>query len=134
MTNISRVRFLYLACAAALGWLAAPNAFAHARMVRSTPKNGVELSESPKALELWFSELLDDSFNTVELYDAKETKDRKNLLPDKPQVDAKDRTHLTVRLPLLKPGAYLVEYRILSRDGHTAPGRLSFTITGKPRG
>jgi methionine-rich copper-binding protein CopC len=85
-------------------------------------------------MEFWFNELLDDEFNTVHLFASKELadKNRKDLAPDKPQVDKKDRTHLTLNLPPLEPGSYAVEYRVLSRDGHSAPGRITFTIQPKP--
>jgi copper resistance protein C len=109
-------------------------AWAHARMIRSEPKNGAHLARPPETLELWFNELLDEAFNTVELFRAKDLagKPRPNLTREKPRIDPKDRTHLTLNLPPLEPGDYSVEYRVLSRDGHTAPGRLSFSVGSKP--
>jgi copper resistance protein C len=106
---------------------------AHAKLVRSEPKDAARLSTAPKRIELWFNELLDDEFNTVEVLRAKEVaqKDRKNLAKAKPKVDAEDRTHLSLDLPPLEPDSYTVEYRVLSRDGHTAPGRFSFTVLPK---
>ena len=106
---------------------------AHAKLVRSTPKDGATLKTAPKTIEFWFNELLDDEFNTVHLFSAKELseKDRKDLAREKPQVDKKDRTHLTVSLPPLDAGSYAVEYRVLSRDGHSAPGRIMFTVQGR---
>jgi methionine-rich copper-binding protein CopC len=106
---------------------------AHAKIVRSEPKDRATLVTAPKTIELWFNELLDDEFNTVEIYSTKDAtaKSRKNLAKEKPKVDPKDRTHLTLTAPPLEPGGYAVEYRVLSRDGHSAPGRFTFTITGK---
>jgi methionine-rich copper-binding protein CopC len=74
--------------------------------------------------------LLDDEFNTIELFRAKELtrKDRKNLIQAKPKIDPKDRTHLSLDLPALDADTYALEYRVLSRDGHTAPGRINFTL------
>jgi methionine-rich copper-binding protein CopC len=46
-------------------------------------------------------------------------------------VDPKDRTHLMVKVGALKPGDYVVDWRVLSRDGHSAPGRITFTVKGK---
>jgi methionine-rich copper-binding protein CopC len=91
------------------------------------------LGAAPKTIELWFNELLDEEFNTVEVFRAKEVteKDRKNLVNAKPKVDGKDRTHLSLELPALEPDSYAVEYRVLSRDGHTAPGRFNFTVMPK---
>src|SRR5688500_13039727 len=55
---------------------------AHAKLVRSAPKNGSELAEPPKMLQLWFNELLDDGFHTLELFAAvdRAKKDRKNFV------------------------------------------------------
>lgn len=105
-------------------------ASAHAKIVRSEPKDGATVHGSPKKIELWFNELLDDQFNTIEIFSAKEVaqKNRKNLAREKPEVDPKDRTHLTFKAPPLEPGSYAVEYRVLSRDGHSAPGRFTFTV------
>jgi methionine-rich copper-binding protein CopC len=110
-----------------------PSLHAHAKLVRSTPKQGSEVQEAPKTLELWFNELLDDGFNTVEVCASAERgkKDRRNFVKGKPRVDAKDRTRLIAELEELSPGEYWVEYRVLSRDGHSAPGRLTFKVTGK---
>jgi methionine-rich copper-binding protein CopC len=108
-------------------------ASAHAKLVRSEPKDAARLSVPPRIIELWFNELLDDEFNTLEVYRAKEVtqKDRKNLAKAKPKVDTRDRTHLSLDLAVLEPDSYAVEYRVLSRDGHTAPGRFNFTVLPK---
>jgi methionine-rich copper-binding protein CopC len=114
------VSFL-LSCAAVWG---------HARLVRSNPADKARLAQSPERVELWFNELLDDSFHQISVFAAREVglKQRTNLAKGKPVVDAKDRTHLTVEVQPLSPGEYYVEYRVLSRDGHTAPGRFSFRV------
>jgi methionine-rich copper-binding protein CopC len=135
-TNVkkhSRREFLKRSGCVALVMAGARVANAHAKLVRSEPENAARLSEAPKTVELWFNELLDDEFNTVEIFPAKEVtrKDRQNLIKAKAKVDAKDRTHLSVDLPALAPNSYIVEYRVLSRDGHTAPGRLNFTVLAK---
>ena len=110
-----------------------PEAGAHARLVRSVPAKGAELSASPDRIEMWFNELLDDGFNTVLVFPAAElaSKLRTNLVREKPVVDPKDRTHLIVKLPALPADEYVVEWRVLSRDGHSAPGRFTFRVVGK---
>jgi copper resistance protein C len=110
----------------------APDGLAHARMIRSIPQKNAELSGIPKQIELWFNELLDDGFNSVEVFTAAEltSEHHTNLASEKAVVDPKDRTHLTVKLGPLSPGEYVVQWRVLSRDGHTAPGRLTFSVTG----
>lgn len=113
--------------------LVIPIALAHARMTRSFPARAAELPQSPPRVELWFNELLDEEFNRIEVFpnaDLKSTP-RPNLTKGVPKVDPKDHTHLFIELPHLAPGEYYVEYRVLSRDGHSAPGRFSFKILGR---
>lgn len=132
----SRREFLYRASAVALAFSFSAHTEAHARLVRSQPKSDSQAIAPLRRIELWFNELLDEKFNTIELFTADQAseKNRENLLREKPAVDPKDRTHLSVNVPELKAGAYVVEYRVLSRDGHTAPGRFSFTIGEKLQG
>jgi copper resistance protein C len=107
-----------------------PNGWAHARLVRSIPADKAELPEAPKEIELWFNELLDSGFNKIEVVTATavDAKTRKNLCKGEPKVDAKDRTHILIPVEPLEPGEYIIEYRVLSRDGHSAPGRLAFKV------
>jgi methionine-rich copper-binding protein CopC len=118
----------------ALAALAAPFALlAHARMLRSVPADKAVLEKSPEKIEMWFNELLDRSFNSVEVFPASEVRARarKNFAKGPAQVDEKDRTHLSVEVAPLPPGEYMVEWRVLSRDGHSAPGRFTFRVTEK---
>ena len=116
--------------AIAISLALAPSAFAHARLLKSLPAKGAEVSKSPGQLEFWFNELLEDGFNTVTLFPASEltSEKRSNLTDGKPGVDPADRTHLSVKVKPLPPGDYVVEWRVLSRDGHSAPGRLTFRL------
>ncbi len=108
--------------------------WAHARLLRSEPKNEAVLAEAPRSVHLWFNELLDRGFHSIEVYPAAERgkKQRANFIVGPAEVDPEDRTHLRVQLKPLPPGDYVVEYRVLSRDGHTAPGRISFRVTKGP--
>ena len=125
--RIFRIPFLVLILALAC----APAAWAHARLVRAEPAKGAEVSPAPKQIDLWFNELLEDGFNTLTVFPASElssTGKHTNLAKDKPVVDAKDHTHLTIILEPLPPGEYVIEWRVLSRDGHSAPGRSTFRV------
>ncbi len=110
---------------------AAPNeALAHARLLKSSPASG-ETIKAPTQVELWFNELLDGGgFNTVVVFPAAELKAKThtNLAVGEAKMDAKDRTHLTVDLKTLSPGEYVVDWRVLSLDGHSAPGRFKFKV------
>jgi len=109
---------------------AASTAFAHARAIRSVPAKQAQLTVAPQRVEIWFNELLDDSFNAIEVFPASQIKSkaRTQLTRGEPIVDPNDRTHLTIELQPLPPGEYAVEYRVLSRDSHTAPGRFTFRV------
>jgi methionine-rich copper-binding protein CopC len=104
--------------------------WAHAQLIKSDPPDKAELKGSPTRVDLWFNELLDDNFNSVEVIPAAEISAPKhpNFAKGKPKVDPADRTHLTVPVTELKPGKYVIQYRVLSRDGHTAPGRITFEV------
>jgi len=121
------------ALAAALFLAATPAAFAHARLLRSSPTAGAELASPPSRIELWFNELLDDGFNSITVFPAAElaTQKHTNLANGKPAVDPRDRTHLFLKIDPLPPGDYVIEWRVLSRDGHSAPGRSTFRILAR---
>jgi methionine-rich copper-binding protein CopC len=99
-------------------------------LVRSNPVDKAQLEKAPAVIEMWFNELLDEGFHQVSIFPAKEIalKQRSNLAKGKPAVDPKDRTKLSVEVQALTPGEYMVEYRVLSRDGHSAPGRFTFRV------
>jgi len=105
-------------------------AHAHARLIRSSPASGARVGEPPERIELWFSELLENGFNSVEVVRTAEltAKHRTNLTQGASTVDADNRTHLVVPVPRLASGSYAVEWRVLSRDGHSATGRFTFQI------
>ena len=119
-----------LAAAILISLLGTTSAFAHAQLIKSFPANKAELNNPPVRVELWFNELLDEGFNSVEVIPAAELSDKEhsNLARGLPKVDAADPTHLTIELSALKPGKYVIQYRVLSRDGHTAPGRVAFEV------
>ena len=114
--------------------IAVISALAHAQLVRSTPADKAEVRKAPKQVQFFFNEMLDEGFNTVQVYPIEElnAKTHTNFVTGKPQVDRQDRTHLTASLQPLEPGKYIVDYQVLSRDGHTAPGRITFTVL-KPK-
>jgi len=107
---------------------------AHAKLMRSAPPVGKKV-ESPEKIELWFNELLDGQFNSIEVFSAAEASstNHTNLAIGKPEVDPKDKTHLTVTVKPLEPGKYFVDWRVLSLDGHSAPGRFQFQVAPKTK-
>ena len=106
------------------------SALAHAKLLKSNPPDEADLKQAPTRVELWFNELLDDAFNSVEVMPAADLSAKKHpyLAKGQPKVDPADGTHLSIALSALKPGKYVIQYRVLSRDGHIAPGRVTFQI------
>lgn len=129
---LSRFVIAVTAIAVLLAFSLVPDALAHALLVRSNPSKNAIVSEAPEQIDLWFNELLDEGFNSVEVFVAGKSASGRhvNLASGKAAVDPSDRTHLSVKLNPLSAGEYVVAWRVLSRDGHIAPGRLTFRVTG----
>ncbi|MGH7411893.1 MAG: copper resistance CopC family protein [Candidatus Methylomirabilis sp.] len=106
------------------GFLATPEALAHAKLIRSRPKPFEEFAQAPAHVELWFNERLEDEFNAIEVREATGRRVENGAA----RVNPRDRTNLLVGLEGLAPGSYIVQWRVLSLDGHPARGRLLFTV------
>jgi methionine-rich copper-binding protein CopC len=57
-----------------------------------------------------------------------QARQRTNLAQGQPTVDRQDRTHLIVKVQPLSPEDYVFEWRVLSRDGHSARGKINFRV------
>jgi methionine-rich copper-binding protein CopC len=126
-----RSRPVVVALLVALSLAAASGAHAHARLVRARPANGSTVAVPPSTVELWFNELLDDEFNDVAVYRAHpdgSPADDASLATGTPRVDDDDRTRLVTPVSALGPGPYVAQYKVLSRDGHSARGRVLFRV------
>lgn len=95
-------------------------AFAHAHLTHSAPAEGAHLAAAPRVLELHFSE--GAQLTALWIQKAGEARQKLAPLPDQPA------TQISVALPQLAPGQYLVSWRALGSDGHVAPGQLHFSI------
>ena len=107
----------------ALAWLLLTGsscALAHAHLTGSAPAEGAHLATAPRVLELHFSE----GAQLTALWIQKAGAERHKLgpLPGQAQQD------VSVALPPLDAGEYLVSWRVLGSDGHVAPGQLHFSI------
>lgn len=108
--------------AAALAFLTGPS-FAHASLKASAPADGA--SVQPTELELSFNEVLNLTFSGVKLVGP----DQVTVETGKPAAIG-DGTSMTVPVPTtLSPGAYTVEWNVLSADGHKLNGSYGFTVT-----
>ncbi len=117
--------FHRLLAAAALGIAvaAAPvAALAHARLVASTPAAGTTVA-APERISLTFSERVVPAFSGFDLVDAagREVAVRATV--------SEDGKTLSARLARpLAAGAWTVNWRIASGDGHRMTGSYGFTV------
>ena len=124
-------------------------ALAHSKVKKSTPVDGEIIKAVPKVVKLEFDEGLVTTFSTFKVYKLEtKSKDSEKLeaeaeaLAEKLTMkkdDAKARadagfkgmsdetTKITVNLKMgLKPGVYVVMWRLLGTDTHTVSGNLWF--------
>jgi methionine-rich copper-binding protein CopC len=98
----------------------AVTAGAHAHLVKSSPADGAVITTSPANLMLNLSE----PARLTALSIQKGSEPKQDLKP-LPTTAAQQ---ISVPLPPLTPGTYLVSWRALSDDGHVMPGTLHFTL------
>jgi len=103
----------------------APPAFAHAFLQRASPPVGSELSASPSAVTITYTEGVEPGFSTIEVDDAHGTRVDKA----DPHLLGGEQTILSVSLPKLPPGQYTVIWHATSVDTHKTEGRFTFRIT-----
>ena len=99
-------------------------AAAHAIILESEPAAGAKLAAPPARIYLRFNSKLEKRLSHVTLAAAD---GRPALLP----VSAGGSEKLDrIVLPLgsLRPGAYVVRYKVLAADGHITEGALRFTV------
>ncbi len=99
---------------------------AHAVLVRSTPAARATLSGPPERVSLWFNERLEPAYSRLSVWDA----GGRQVDGADAAVDPAEPTRLSVSVPGLAPGTYMVKYRVLSVDGHLVESQYSFTVRG----
>lgn len=110
-----------LCALAVLAWGA--GALAHTHLEKSVPADGSVLKASPPNIVLTFAE----PARLTALSLQKDAGPAQKLAP-LPGASARE---LSVPVPQLAPGKYVVSWRVVSDDGHVMPGRLSFTIAAR---
>ena len=120
-----RSRLIAAGLAALAFWPAA--ALAHAVLVKSVPAQRAALVEPPPRVELWFNERLEPAYSKASVTnEAGAQVDLRDVA-----VSAEDPRRLSVSLPPLAPGRYVVSFRVLSVDGHVVESRLTFTVKNR---
>lgn len=107
--------------------LGLPHAQAHDSVVGGNPVPNSVVEEFPAQIELEFSGLPQDSFNTVAVSDSDSGE---VLFNGEPELDER-----MVILPVPEdidpgPGNYTVGFQITSSDGHATRGSITFEVAG----
>jgi methionine-rich copper-binding protein CopC len=116
-----------LLLAVVLMFSANPAATAHAELVKSFPMANAKLTKAPKYVQLEFGEaiitLKSKNANSIVILDSK----AKKIATSKIVINkAVARVEFT---GTLKPGKYLVKYRIASADGHILSAQYKFSVS-----
>jgi methionine-rich copper-binding protein CopC len=106
---------------ASLLLLGSAEAHAHALLDRADPRVGSTLTAAPSEVSLFFSQNLEAAFSTAEVTDAS----GQRVDEGKPRIEG---NVMRVQLRAIPPGAYRVEWHVLSVDTHTTEGRFSFEV------
>jgi len=116
-----------LLLAVVLMFSATPAATAHAELVKSFPIANSKLTKAPKFVQLEFGEaiitLRSKNANSIAILDSKAQKIATSKIVIKKAIARVD------FIGTLKPGKYLVKYRIASADGHVVNAQYKFSIS-----
>lgn len=113
----------YLYLLAVLSFAAVSDAYAHAHLERSQPARNSTVSVLPKNVVLEFNEAVQMTALTLQAGEGK----ARDLGP-LPKVAGKE---ITVPMPMLAAGRYIIKWRAVGDDNHVRSGEISFTVTAK---
>ena len=97
---------------------------AHAYLVKSIPAQRAVLYRAPAKIQLWFNERLEPRYSSLIVLDAA----GKSIDLGEPEITKDDPKRLSATVKALPPGRYVVNYRVLSVDGHLVQNQFPFTI------
>lgn len=98
-------------------------AMAHDAVIGSTPADGETITAVPEVIELKFSGLPKDGFNTMALTDESGT----TVVTGEPTIEGNIVT-LDLGGQDLAEGSYTVGFQITSEDGHSVRGKTTFVL------
>jgi methionine-rich copper-binding protein CopC len=108
--------------------LAPPAVTSHAIVLESSPAPDAVLSRAPRQVTLRFNSRIEKRLTRVTLARADEAP-APVALAEGETAATPDR--LTIPLPPLGPGVYVLRYRVLAVDGHITEGALRFTVAAQ---
>ena len=122
MNRLKKV-FCPLAFTLSLVLAAAPSAFAHAhpKVMKPAPDS---TGPAPSSISITFSEAVEPKFSSIRLTDEKGKTEGSEA--SKPV--AADPKTLTLAVPKLAGGTYLVHWVSVAVDGHRLEGSYKFTV------
>jgi copper resistance protein C len=118
------MRLMRVAVALVLS-LAVTVAFAHAHLQKTVPANGSRLDAPPTSVVLSFSEAAKLTACWIQKGDGPKQKISGLAAAPAQQV--------SVPVPHLDPGTYVLSWRAVGDDGHVVPGQVQFTVAGTPQ-
>jgi methionine-rich copper-binding protein CopC len=103
--------------------LVATVAMAHAHLKSAVPADGGVVTTSPANVVLTFSEPAHLTACWIQKGDG--PKQKISDLPTTPS------PQISVPIPQLEPGTYVLSWRVIGDDTHIVPGQIQFTVSGK---
>ena len=113
-----------LAIAATFVVASAAAASAHAELISTDPAAGSRLATAPKSVTLTFGEHVEISLGAVRVYDA----NGRSLGVSAARHPDGHSEKVTVDLPKLSDGTYVVAWRVVSADSHPVHAAFTFTV------
>ncbi len=96
---------------------------AHSLLLESSPAAGATLSEGPPQISLRFNNRIEKRLSTLRVLDERGAPRPVTMLVGDGAAD-----RLSATVPALTPGAWRVEWQVLSTDGHIVNGHFSFRV------
>lgn len=120
------LRVLLAVLAGLIGVVAGPVAMAsaHAELLRSSPAAGSVLTTSPERITLTFSERVEVSLGAIRLLDGS----GKDVAIGAAEHVTGDNSAVTVVLPHLPDGSYVVDWQVISADSHQVHAAYTFQV------
>jgi methionine-rich copper-binding protein CopC len=116
-------RIVNLALLNCVLFFSVPYSLAHARPKVMVPAANSVVA-SPALISITFSEAVEPRFSSLNVIDEHDKK--LNTAPSMPLTN--DAKTLTLALPPLVPGGYLVKWVSVATDGHRMEGEYKFTV------
>jgi copper transport protein len=122
---VSRI-FALVASLLIVGVLGAPVASAHASVSSTSPEAGSTIDESPREVTITFDQGISVPNGGVRVLNEQ----AERIGVEKPRVGAKpgQTNTVSVAVPALRGGAYVVSWRAISEDGHPIRGAFTFRV------